>query len=302
MNWEDGRLFLAVARAGQMLAAARALGINQATLGRRMTAFEASLGTKLLYRRTNGCELTQQGVDFVAYLERIETEFIGAANEVQHLNTSVSGVVRIGAPDGFGVSFLAPRLGLLARQHPELSIQLVPVPRSFSLSKREADIAVMIGRPKHGRLVARKLTDYTLGLYAASNYLSENGTPENATALAEHWLIGYVEDLVYAPSLNYTDEFVRGWKSRIEVSGSIGQLEAVRSGAGIGILHDYLASENSDLVSVLPQIKVHRSYWTVFHESLRDVARIRVVADFLQQQVKQASIRFVQDLQLKTGL
>lgn len=297
MNWEDGRLFLAVARAGQMLSAARALGINQATLGRRMTAFETSLGTKLLHRRTNGCELTAQGVTFFEYLERIETEFIGAATEVQHTDTSVSGIVRIGAPDGFGVSFLAPRLGLLARQHPELSIQLVPVPRSFSLSKREADIAVMIGRPKHGRLVARKLTDYTLGLYATPAYLTENGTPENTTALAAHRLIGYVDDLVYAPSLNYTDEFARAWKSQIEVSSAIGQMEAVRSGAGIGILHDYLAADVSNLVPILPQTKARRSYWTVFHESLRDVARVRVVSEFLDQQIKQASTDFVMEMQ-----
>lgn len=297
MNWEDGRLFLAVARAGQMLSAARALGINQATLGRRMTAFETSLGTKLLHRRTNGCELTAQGVIFFEYLERIETEFIGAATEVQHTDTNVSGTVRIGAPDGFGVSFLAPRLGLLAKQHPELSIQLVPVPRSFSLSKREADIAVMIGRPKHGRLVARKLTDYTLGLYATPAYLAENGMPENTAALTSHRLIGYVDDLVYAPSLNYTDEFARAWKSQIEVSSAIGQMEAVRAGAGIGILHDYLAVDASNLVPILPQIKARRSYWTVFHESLRDVARVRVVSEFLDQQIKQASTDFVMEIQ-----
>jgi hypothetical protein len=96
-----------------------------------------------------------------------------------HLDSSIAGTVRIGAPDGFGVSFLAPRLGRLIQRHPELRIQLVPVPRSFSLSQREADIAITLERPEQGRLVSSKLTDYTLGLYASQDYLQANGAPDD---------------------------------------------------------------------------------------------------------------------------
>jgi DNA-binding transcriptional LysR family regulator len=293
MDWDDARIFLAAARHGQMLAAARGLGINQATVSRRITALESDLQTKLLVRRTNGCELTDDGRALVASLERIETQFIQAQAGLQRTESAVSGNVRIGAPDGFGVSFAAPRLGELAERHPELAVQLVPVPRSFSLSQREADIAVMVGRPTAGRLVARRLTDYTLGLYAAKDYLKRHGAPKSEAELQRHRLVGYVEDLIYSPALNFASEFSRNWRSSIEISSATGQLEAVRAGAGIGILHDYLARTHAELKPVLPQLSATRAYWMVFHESLRDVARVQAVAAFLADIVRRERKTFV---------
>jgi DNA-binding transcriptional LysR family regulator len=292
VNWDDARLFLAVARSGQLLAAARTLGLNQATLSRRMSALEADLGAQLLIRRTTGCDLTDAGRELAASLERVESEFVASEARLGGRDAAVSGTIRIGAPDGFGVSFLAPRIGELAALHPGLDIQLVPVPRTFSLSQREADIAVMVGRPDQGRLVARKLTDYSLSLYASREYLKAHGAPKSAAELGGHRLIGYVEDLLYAPALAYSGEFWRGWKSRIEISSATGQLQAVLAGAGIGILHDYLALEQPSLKLVLPALRVERTYWTVMHESMRDNARVRAVADFLAAAVKAKGTRF----------
>lgn len=293
MNWEDGRLFLAVARAGQMLAAAKALGINQATLSRRMAALEHSLGANLLIRRATGCELTDEGAALAESLERAEAEFLQAQSLFDHAGPEISGTVRIGAPDGFGVSFLAPRLAQLAERHPDLTIQLVPVPQAFSLSKREADIAVMVGRPEQGRLVAQKLTDYTLGLYASREYARRHGLPETTDDLRDHRLVGYVEDLIYSASLNYAPSFWSGWRSQVEISSATGQLEAVRAGAGIGVLHDYLATGHDDLVPVLPDLSAQRAYWIVHHESLRGLARIKAATSFLAEIVKQDAGRFV---------
>ena len=293
MNWEDGRLFLAVARAGQMLGAAKALGINQATLSRRMAALEQQLGASLLIRRATGCELTDEGEALAASLERAEAEFLQAQSLFDHAGPEISGTVRIGAPDGFGVSFLAPRLVQLADRHPDLTVQLVPVPQAFSLSKREADIAVMVGRPEQGRLVARKLNDYTLGLYAARAYAEKYGLPETTDDLRGHRLVGYVEDLIYSASLNYAPSFWTGWRSQIEISSATGQLEAVRAGAGVGVLHDYLAAGHPDLVPVLPQLSVQRAYWIVHHESLRGLARIKAATAFLTEVVKAEADRFV---------
>ena len=293
MNWDDGRLFLAVVRAGQMLGAAKSLGINQSTLSRRIAALEQNLGTSLLIRRTNGCEPTEDGEVLAASLERAEAEFLQASSLLDRPGPEISGTVRIGAPDGFGVSFLSPRLSRLADRHPNLTLQLVPVPQAFSLSKREADIAVMIGRPDHGRLVARKLTDYTLSLYAARTYVEAHGRPETADQLRDHRLIGYVEDLIFTPSLNYTTAFWSGWRSSIEISSATGQFEAVRSGAGIAVLHDYLAADHPDLVPVLPDMSVKRAYWIVYHESLRGIARIKTATSFLTEAIQEEADRFV---------
>src|SRR5690606_33033448 len=138
-------------------------------------------------------------------------EMLSAQASLGHIDTAVSGTVRIGAPDGFGVSFLAPRLGKLIARHPELKIQLVPVPRSFSLSQREADVAITIERPEQGRLVSGKLVDYSLGLYCSQAYAEESGVPDNVDALRGHRRIGYVDDLIFSPSLNFTGEVMRNW-------------------------------------------------------------------------------------------
>jgi DNA-binding transcriptional LysR family regulator len=293
MNWDDVRIFLAVARAGQILAASKRLGVNHATLSRRMTALEEELKTRLFIRRTNGCELTAEGEIFLASAERMESEMLAAQSNLGRTDTAIAGTVRIGAPDGFGVSFLAPRMGRLIERHPELKIQLVPVPRSFSLSQREADIAITLERPEQGRLVSSKLTDYTLGLYASRAYAEAHGLPEDAEALKAHRRIGYVEDLIFSQSLNFTGEIMRNWNAGFEISSAIGQTEAVRASAGIGILHNYVARQYDDLVRVMPGTSIQRTYWTIFHESARDLARVRIVADFLHEAVKEEKGMFI---------
>nr|WP_298098075.1 LysR family transcriptional regulator [uncultured Shinella sp.] len=293
MNWDDARMFLAVARTGQILAASRRLGVNHATLSRRVSALEEALKTRLLIRRTNGCDLTAEGEAFLRAAERMETEMLAMQASIGRIDTAVAGTVRVGAPDGFGVSFLAPRLGRLTARHPELKIQLVPVPRSFSLSQREADIAITLERPEQGRLVSSKLTDYTLGLYASRDYLQENGTPETVEDLKTHRRVGYVEDLIFTASLNFTGEIMRSWDASFEISSATGQTEAVRSGAGVGILHDYIARQYPELVRVLPDNTIRRAYWTTWHESARDLTRVRTVAEFVQELVRQEHAIFL---------
>lgn len=286
MNWDDVRIFLAVARTGQILAASRRLGLNHATLSRRLTSLEEALKTRLFIRRTNGCEMTAEGEAFLASAERMETEMLEVQARLGRTDARVAGTVRIGAPDGFGVFFLASRLGKLIEQHPELKIQLVPVPRSFSLSQREADIAVTLERPNQGRLVSGHLTDYTLGLYASRSYVAVHGLPQTTEDLKHHRRIGYVEDLIFTQSLNFTGEVMRDWNAGFEISSAIGQTEAVLAGAGICILHSYIARQHDTLVRVLPEISLKRAYWTTYHESARDLARVRAVVQFLQEAVE----------------
>lgn len=296
MNWDDGRLFLAIARAGQMLAASKALGINQATLSRRMVNFEKSLGVSLLIRRANGCQLTGEGEKLLQSLEIIEAEYLQAQSDLKVDSPQVSGSLRIGTPDGFGVSFLAPRIHGLIQSHPQLNVQLVPVPRMFSLSQREADIAIVVGQPKTGRLIAQKLTDYSLSLYASEDYLNDFTMPETAAELSNHRLIGYVADLVYSLDLAYENEFSNKWASSLEISSAIGQMEAVRAGAGIGILHDYLAVQDDKLVPVLPALRVIRSYWMAHHEDLHGIARIKAGTQFLREEIEKTRVPFVRQL------
>ncbi|MAL73541.1 MAG: LysR family transcriptional regulator [Rhodospirillaceae bacterium] len=281
MNWDDCRVFLSVARSGRMLTAARSLGSTQATVSRRIKALEESLDTILLVRRAHGCDLTDDGRLLFEKLERAEVEFLGAVERISNARHGVSGIVRIGAPDGFGTAVLAPRLPDLSAKHPNLSIQLVPMPRTFSLSQREADIAICVGRPTDGALVVRKLMDYSLSLYAAPAYLERSPQITSSADLSDHTLVSYVDDLIPTPSLDYISEFTSTWANRIEVASALGQQEIVRAAGGIGILHDFLVKQEMGLEKVLPDLSIERSYWIVVHENQRHSRRIRAVSDYI---------------------
>ena len=285
MNWDDLRYFLAVAREGQMLGAASRLGVSQARLSRHIAALEDAVGARLFDRTTRGSTLTLDGEALFATAERIEAEVLSGTANMQGRD-EVAGTIRVGAPDGFGSAFLAPRLGRFREAYPDLRIQLVPVPRSFSLSEREADLAIMVGRPEKGRLRVRKLVDYALGLYASKDYLDRAGPPKDLADLTTHSLVGYVDDLIYTPELNYAREFLRDWRSSIEISTAIGQFEAVRAGAGIGICHDFMAAD-TDLIRLFPELSVTRSYWTVWHENQAVARRVQAFAALLDQIVKE---------------
>lgn len=280
LDWDNARIFLAVARSGQMLAAARKLGLDHATVSRRIAALETGLGAKLIERRTNGCALTPRGETFLASAERIETEML-QAQVAFSADVAISGNVRVGAPDGFGTFVLARHFGALMDNYPELTVQLAPLPRAFSLAKREADIAITIARPVEGRLTVKKLTDYTLSLYVSRAYLAAHPGLAQDEPPQDHRVVCYVPDLVFSPALDYLADVGLNNARRFECAGMIGQVEAVRAGAGVGVLHDYVARRFDDLVRIAPQRRVTRAYWIVAHDDVRDFARVRLVHDFI---------------------
>lgn len=285
MDWDHARIALAVARSGQFLAAAGALGLDHATVARRIRACEAALGTPLFLRHSTGVRLTEAGERFIEAAERVETEMLRVLAELREGGIEIAGTVRIGAPEGFGNWFLAPRLGAMMARHPRLSIQLAAVPRSFSLSKREVDLAITIDRPEDNRLIIRKLTDYRLSFYAARGYLDQFGAPESLDDLSRHMLVTYVQDLRYSDELSYFGEQFGERYRRFECASIIGQREAVRAGAGIGILHDFAARGDGALVPILPGQSFQRTYWLLAHAETRRLARIAAVHDFLVESV-----------------
>lgn len=288
MNWDDLRFFLAVAREGQILRAAQRLGTSQARVNRRITQFEEDFGEKLFDRRTVGCSLTPAGRLLMPDALAAEEAMLRLRRNPRADGTSkISGTVRIGAPDGFGVTYLAAKLPKLRALYPDLKVQLVPAPRAFSLSQREADIAIVIGRPQKGRLKATKLTDYSLGLYAAKSYLAERGMPQSLADLGQHELVGYVDDLIYSPELEFNKSFWPEWESQVEISSALAQVTAVRAGAGIGILHDFTVRDDPELVRLFPETKAERSYWVAWHEAMDAIPHVSVTTRFIVESVRQ---------------
>ncbi|GAB4392970.1 MAG: LysR substrate-binding domain-containing protein [Kiloniellaceae bacterium] len=288
MRWDDLKFFLAVARTGQLTTAAKGLKVDNATVARRIRALEADLDAQLFDRNPKGYSLTEVGQRLLPSAEAMETTTLQAQAQVQGRDESLEGVVRLGAPDGFGSFFLAPRIHKLARRHPKLELQLIAMPRVFSLAKREADLTIAVTRPTSGRLVASKLTDYQLRLYAAPDYLQENPPIRSLEDLRHHAMIGYIPDLIFDPKLDYMPNFGRKMVPQISSSNLIAQLYATLAGGGICILPDFLAGQQSGLQPVLRKtFSLSRTFWIVSHENTAALRRIRETIDFIKAEVRE---------------
>jgi len=282
MNWDDLRIFLAVARTGGLLSAARRLGIDHTTVARRLSALEAAVGARLVDRSPRGARLTDAGLKLLQHAERIEAEALAAGAGLGAADHQPAGAVRLATPEAFGAWLVAPQAKALHERHPGIQLELVPEARAVNLSKREADIAVTLARPARGRLYSRKLTDYRLGLYASRSYLERAGPITVPSALKDHPLAWYIDDLIDIPELRFLDQIVEGARPVFRSSSIAAQQAAVASGLGLGVLHVFAAEQVPELVRVLPDaVEIRRSYWLVLHADQRHLPRIRVVADFL---------------------
>jgi len=292
-DWNDLQAFLALARIGRLTVAAQQMGIDHSTLSRRITALEAAMGVPLFERRTEGFVLTPEGLRLSEDAEAIEALTLRMRSRLEDGSAGLSGTVRIGTPEGFGTYFLAPRITSLCESYSELEIELVANPRAFSLTKREADLAVGMGPPPDGRVYARKLVDYTLGLFASRAYCEANAPILSRNDLENNRWVGYVEDLMWTSELNYFPHIASRISRPLHISNVISQMSAVLGGAGIGVLPHYMARTEADLVCILPDsIKFTRAYWLITHADTRDFARVKLVVAFLDEALRKEGPSF----------
>ncbi|HEV2673893.1 MAG TPA: LysR family transcriptional regulator [Aliidongia sp.] len=292
-DWDHLRYFLAVARTGRLTAAAARLRQDHTTVSRRIAALERALATPLFERSPQGYGLTSAGRRLLVTAEAMERTALAAHKDIQGDGPLVSGTVRIGAPDGFGSYFLAPRVGGLIREFPDLRPELVALPRVFSLSKREADIAIGLSRPTEGRLYARKLADYRLGLYATPSYLAGHPPIETPDDLKRQVLIGYAEDFIFTPELDYLPLIAPGAVPQFRSSTLVAQLQATLAGAGLCVLPCFMALGHPGLVPVLDTVSILRTFWLITHADLHDLPRIRATGDFIAREARAARTLFV---------
>lgn len=287
-DWNDLRFFLEVARARSLSAAARKLGVNHTTVARRVQSLEGSLRTRLFEKTPSGYLLTSTGTDLLKQAEKIESANLAVAESVGGQNAVLTGNVRLGVPEGFGTQFIAPRLKDFYRRYPGIDLELVAGPQFLSISKREVDLAVTLSRPQVGRLIARKLTDYALKLYATRDYLKRHAPIRDVEDLRGHTLIGYIDDLIYAPQLRYLDEILPDARVKLRSSSINAQVAAAESGLGLSVLHCFGASQRKALQVVLrEQIAVKRSFWLSMHQDLRHIRRVNAVWEWMLETVAQ---------------
>lgn len=287
MNWDDLRLFLAAARAPRLAAAAKSVGLDATTVGRRLDRLARDLGTTLFEAGPAGRVLTPRGAQLLLHAEAIERAALDARAEVGGERGQLSGTIRVSVAEGFGTWAVARHLVDFHRLHPNIVVELIASTGFLNPSKREADVAVMLARPTSGPLVSRRLTDYRLGLYAARAYL-DRAPPLRSTAdLRDHVLIGYVPDTLYSPALDYLAEVRPGTDPDIRSSSINAQAALAVAGAGLCVLPRFIGAREPALVPVLADaVAITRSFWLVVHKDVRTVARIAAFVDWLAATVR----------------
>ncbi|MEE2692721.1 MAG: LysR family transcriptional regulator [Pseudomonadota bacterium] len=292
-NWNDLKYFIAVARTRNVAAAARNLNVDHNTVRRRISALETDLTVSLFDRRSENHLLTDAGERLLALAESIEHNVCKAEEDVAGGDASVAGVVRIGAPDGIGTMFLAPRLAKLCDRYPQLNVELLTTYQPFDLSRREADMAIHIGRPTRGRVTVTKLVDTTMRLYASKEYCAKMKPLRNIDDLVCHNLISGIYGLDFGPTLNAMMDDSAVMTARVVCTSSIAQLQATASGAGICLFSKFLAETAPELTPILAdKVAVEREIWLSYHSDLKDLARIKAVREFLISEFTQSKEKF----------
>jgi len=282
IDWDDVRVALATHRRGSHGGAARLLGVDRTTVGRRIAALEASLGTQLFDRTPTGLTPTEAGLALLARAERAEAEILAAEREIGGADARVSGTVRVTAGDGIVHYVVVPALAELRRAHPGITIELRADTRSLDLSRREADVAIRLARPTEPALVARRFGATRFGLYASHAYLERRGTPRTAADLAGHDLVGFDASLDHLPQVRWLRTTIPAPRWAVRATTTTAQALACADGAGIALLGTFVAPCDQRLVAVLPSLKPPaRDAWLVVHEDMKKSARVVAVLEWL---------------------
>lgn len=286
MDWDDLRVFLAVARGEGLSAAGKVLKKDPATVGRRIARLEEAVGVPLFSKSPLGYALTEAGARLVAHAEATEQSVALGLDELAGQSGGLSGQVRIGATDGCASYILPQVCAEISRQHPELELQIVALPRVVNLTKREADLAITVSPDQGGRVRVEKVVDYHLHLAASADYLAGHPPIRSRDDLRGHAFVGYIQDLIYLSELDFLSEL--GVEKVALASNLVAvQLGCLRQRGGLGITHDFILPSAPDLQRVIPEeISFTRSFYLLRHADDARVERLNRVAEALMKGIR----------------
>jgi len=286
MNWDDLKLFLAVARGKKLSTAANDVKMDITTVSRRIKRLEDNLGQTLFERLRSGHALTANGQELYVLAEQIETNFDSIRRTELSSSHAPSGTLRISVAEGFGAEILAPILGTFSKAYPEIEIDLVSGSGFLSLSKREADVAIGLSRSKSKYIQSELLKTYDLHLYGHPTYIENYPNISTLSDLSNHTLIDYVDDLIYSEELKYFELNLPSQRPKIRSTSIIAQKKLVQSGAGIAILPDFLAG--TSLIKILPhELQIKRQFWFSYHQSVAPLGKIKAFKTFCKTHLGQ---------------
>ena len=238
-DWNDLRYFLELARRGKLAAAALRLGVDHTTVARRIAALEDQLGVSLFDRENRAYRLNENGRRMLVHAEKMEAGSLALMDEIAPALGGPTGIVRLATPEAFGSQFLARHCMSFHSRNPGITLELVAETRSLNFSRRDADAAITLAPPSHGRVVSEKIADYRLRLYAAPSYLQRHPPIVRLPDLKPHHFIWYVEDLLPLPELQMLDKAIADPQVIFRTTSVTGQAHAAEAGLGIALLRRY---------------------------------------------------------------
>ncbi len=280
-SWDFYRTFLAVLEHGSLSAAARELGLTQPTVGRHILALEQAVGAELFTRSQQGLLPTDAAMVLKPYAETLASTAAALLRAASGSKDKVSGTVRISASEVIGAEVLPPILAKLQASYPDLIVELSASDTVEDLLQREADIAVRMVAPAQEALFARHIGIISLGLFAHRSYIERYGKPETVRELRRHKFIGFDRQTAYIRMMLKRYPMLEGISFSFRSDHSIALHNALRAGIGISFLQIPLASRDSNLVQLLPEITVEIDTWIVMHENLKTSPRCRATFDAL---------------------
>jgi len=282
-DWNDLKYFLAVAREGSTIAAAKVLGVNQSTVQRRLCELESKLGRAVVSRDVRGYRLTAFGEELIGFAEQVEKAVQQLDQHVADVGRDRSGIVRLTCPEPI-VPRLTPLVERFHARHKQYRIEFVTSDRYLDLLKGEADVAFRSGDTDDD-LIGRKIADSIWAVYASRAYIEKHGQPGRVEDLADHRLVGFDDTMLNHRVAKWLQAIAPNARIIARNNSVLGLVYAVKSGIGIGPLPTAIADEQDDLVRVLgPISELTRSWRLLTHPDLRRAPRISAFFDFIAEE------------------
>jgi DNA-binding transcriptional LysR family regulator len=285
-DWNDLRYFLAIAREGSTLAAAKALGVSQPTVQRRLSALEESIKRQLVEHHPTGYRLTEFGKTLFPHAEDVERSITAFQRQLMSGGQELSGTLRVTCPEGTASRLLAPLIESFRAKYPELRVDLIMTDRRLDLAKGEAEVAVRMHKPGDDSLIARKIADTPWSVYASRSYIKRHGRPQRKEDLDNHAVIEFGGEIAQIQASRWLRSTAPRATIAARGNSMLGVLAAVKSGAGLAPLPMLLGGREEDLEPLLAPIpEIGSKIYIVMHSDLRRTARVRAFCEFVATEI-----------------
>lgn len=287
-DWDDLRYFVAVARHQSTLAAARALGVNQSTVQRRLAELERRTGQQFVKRLPTGYRLTEAGEAMLPYAQQVEQAVLAVEQQIGAARRDVVGVIRLTCPEPLvpGIT----RAAILDRFHaryPGLRVEFVMSDKYLDLAKGDIDVALRSGDTDDNELIGRKIADSFWAVYASRKYIARRGQPDSIEAIETHDLVGFDETMPNHRAAQWLRKVAPNGRVVARNNSVLGLLYSVKAGVGIAPLPTAIADADPELVRVLGPIPELTRIWRILTTpELRRTPRVSAFFDFMVEEIE----------------